>query len=138
MKSFKTIEIDLPLHKFIEDHRNDFSESGCTILKRCVGLEANKINLRSLEQNGNDEGSLHLEDSVILPSGTKLRKKYKGTFYFADVRDAKIWVNGKSFASPSMAAIVITGYNVNGWIFWEARIPGAESWILLDDLRRKE
>ena len=37
--------------------------------------------------------------------------------------------------SPSEAAHVVTGTSVNGWTFWEARLPGESRWRLLKSMR---
>jgi hypothetical protein len=46
-------------------------------------------------------------------------------------------VEGKPAVNPSYAANIITGNNVNGWRFWEARLPGQSNWHRLDFFRTR-
>ena len=50
---------------------------------------------------------------------------YKGRTYTAEVKDG-VWVgaDGQTRASPSEAAVKITGNSVNGWRFWQCKRPG--------------
>ena len=68
-----------------------------------------------------------------LPNGTKLRARYKGREFTATVQNDQ-WLSnsGKSENSPSAAASAITGNNVNGLRFWEAKLPGKTNWARLD------
>jgi hypothetical protein len=54
-----------------------------------------------------------------------------------NVEPAGIKVEGidKFFMSPSMAGIAVTGYNTNGWAFWEYFDQQAQEWKSLNDLR---
>jgi hypothetical protein len=60
-----------------------------------------------------------------------LRSRYKGKEYVAEVKNNKIWVQGKGHNAPSPAAGAITGSSVNGWRFWEVKRPFEIEWILL-------
>jgi hypothetical protein len=44
-------------------------------------------------------------------------------------------VNGEKFSSPSKAAGAITGNSVNGWTFWECKMPEKSSWQMIKSLR---
>ncbi len=72
---------------------------------------------------------------LTLPNGTQLRARYKRKVYTAAI-EANEWIDqeGKSQSSPSSAASSITGNNVNGLRFWEARRPGDSEWRRLDAL----
>jgi hypothetical protein len=72
---------------------------------------------------------------VRFPTGTELRATYKGQTYLARVVDGGLVLNGKRFESPSAAAVSITKNPVNGWTFWESRVPGQGKWTLLRELR---
>jgi len=69
-----------------------------------------------------------------LPNGTRLRARYKQKEFLAEIRD-NFWLdeNGRH-SSPSAAATAITGTNVNGLRFWEARRPSDTVWRRLDAL----
>ena len=68
-------------------------------------------------------------DGVAFPNGTKFRCKYKGYFYYAQVCDGALMINGKKFFSPSAAAVTITRNSVDGWLFWDCKLPGNSSWV---------
>jgi hypothetical protein len=61
---------------------------------------------------------------------------YKGQTYLARVVASALVLNGERFDSPSAAAVKITGNPVNGWTFWECRIPGQGKWQQLRSLRK--
>lgn len=72
---------------------------------------------------------------VRLPAGTEFRTTYKGKTYLARVENGALVLNGERFDTPSAAAMSITKNPVNGWTFWEARVPGQTSWRMLKALR---
>jgi len=75
---------------------------------------------------------------VTFPHGTEFRGNYKGQVHTAKVENGAIVVdnNGQRFSSLSDAAMSITHYAVNGWVFWECRRPGDTSWRRCKDLRQ--
>ena len=73
---------------------------------------------------------------LILPDGTELRARYKGVQHLAYIRNGRWWSeDGNEFSSPSAAASNITETTVNGWRFWEGRLPGDKGWRRLDVIR---
>jgi hypothetical protein len=72
---------------------------------------------------------------LFLPNGTKLRARYKNSDYHAAIVSNK-WLDsdGNSQTSPSAAAKMITGTNVNGLRFWEAQLPDQLGWRRLESL----
>lgn len=74
---------------------------------------------------------------VNLPDGTLLRARYKQTEYTARI-DGEKWIDsqGREHSSASAAAAAITGTNVNGLRFWEARRPSDSGWRRLELLRQ--
>jgi hypothetical protein len=73
---------------------------------------------------------------LSLPNGTRLRSRYKGRFFEAEIRDGQ-WIadDGSIHDSPSAAATAITETNVNGLRFWEGMRPGDRGWRRLDVIR---
>lgn len=72
---------------------------------------------------------------LYLPDGTLLRAKYKHRTYEARIEKGKwLFPDDREFASPSGAANAITGTQVNGLRFWEARRPSDTEWRKLDAL----
>ena len=69
---------------------------------------------------------------LFLPKGTQLKATYQAQQYFARVGDGVITnAHGDTFTSLSAAASAITGNNVNGWRFWDAKRPNDLSWTSL-------
>lgn len=77
-------------------------------------------------------------EGVGLPLNLQLRKVFKGKEYQARVEAAGIRVDGidKLFTSPSLAGVAVTGYNTNGWVFWEYFDQSAQQWKSLNGLRK--
>ena len=73
---------------------------------------------------------------VRFPAGTEARAKYKGNVHVAHVKDGALFLEGKRYDSPSSAAISITRNPVNGWNFWEVRLPGQGEWKLMNSYRK--
>ncbi len=78
-----------------------------------------------------DEG--FFSRGLFLPEGTLIRARYKGDEYTAEISNGR-WIdqNGDEQSSPSAAASAITGNNVNGLRFWEAKRPRDGSWRRLE------
>jgi len=75
---------------------------------------------------------------TTFPAGTEFSAEYKGKRYSGIVIDGKLELsNGNKFATPSAAAMHLTGTNVNGWRFWKCRTPGASEFVPLERLRGK-
>lgn len=72
------------------------------------------------------------------PTGSEFRADYKGTTYSGIAKGGKLELSdGRKFATPSAAAMHITGGNVNGWRFWKCRLPGSSQFVLIERLRGK-
>ena len=124
------ISIDLEVYKEIQKRLESFNETPNQILRRVFELPA------IVEESPREITSgLHLK-GVHLIEGLKLRKKYKGRMLEAEVKDGHILYDGKSFTSPSGAAVEATGHSVNGWRFWEFFDESAGTWRPLSILRR--
>lgn len=74
-------------------------------------------------------------DGVAFPNGTEFRGKYKGYCYYAQVCDGALMLNGKKFLSPSAAAVSITRNAVDGWLFWDCKLPGDSSWVSIYEFK---
>jgi len=76
---------------------------------------------------------------AALSVGLRLRKIFKGQERHAVVEQDGIRVEGISgmFQSPSLAAVAVTGYNTNGWLFWDYWDEIAQEWKPLDLLRKQ-
>lgn len=81
------------------------------------------------------EPGLDLEGGVHLPNGTKFAGWFKDKPVGGVVQDGAMVIEGHRFTSPSGAAKHVAGRPVNGWEFWEVKVPGAMVWVPLDSLR---
>lgn len=78
-----------------------------------------------------------------IPHGTKLRASYKGRGVEAVVRDGRIWIDNRSFKSPSAAAIAFARSmgnsrpSINGWIFWEYQDVKSGKWKSIRDFQKE-
>jgi hypothetical protein len=73
-----------------------------------------------------------------LPNGTKLRARYRDALHTAEIVE-NVWKDerGNIFGSPSAAASAITGNNVNGLRFWDAKRPSEHVWRRLELIARE-
>lgn len=135
-----TIEIDLDIHKLIEANRRALDEPRLDILRRLLDLGGDDP---VAQQQGvsadSDVGWLY--DGVFLPAGTHCRMRYNGMDARAEVRDGRWWVAGQAYKTPTGAAraVAITKEgkkpHLNGWNYWEVRVPGSDRWERVGSLR---
>ena len=73
---------------------------------------------------------------IFLPNGTILRATYKQVLHTAKIEGGR-WLDeeGEAKSSPSSAAKDITGTNINGLRFWQAKRPTDTEWFRLDLLK---
>lgn len=137
----KNIDIDLDIHKFIENERLTFTESENDILRRILGIRNENIDQfpeENTSQNRSNQPSIYWEyKGVRLPEGTKLRKKSRYREYNAIIHNGQIFVNNKYYTAPSSAAMSVNGgTSVNGWEFWEYYDDINKRWYKLNQLRK--
>lgn len=126
----RTIEIDFDVWKALTGLLPDESATYSDVLRHILKLDAAPSAKAALPTTGGLTcKGLHL------PAGTELRANYKGSVQYGVVEDGAIVVNNKKAATPSQAATLVTGNNVNGWMFWECRLPGGDGWKLLKSMR---
>jgi hypothetical protein len=70
------------------------------------------------------------------PAGTEFRAHYKGETHLARVQNGALVLKDQRFDTPSAAAMAITGSPVNGWTFWECRVPGQADRQMIKALRK--
>src|SRR5712692_8481183 len=82
-------------------------------------------------------GAFFRAREAMLPVGLRLRKVFKGQEHRATVGQDGIRVEGINslFMSPSLAAVAVTGYNTNGWVFWDYCDEQTQTWRPLDQFR---
>ena len=144
----KTIEIDFDVHRAIEAERQGFHDTPNAVLRRLLQLgpapaepgegfaDAPMALLAPPERAWVWKG-------LELPHGTELRLSYAGVEARGQVLGGELNFSGASYRSPSpaVARAVETArgdkVQVNGWKHMDARRPGDDRWIPLDELRTR-
>ncbi len=130
-----TIEIDFDVFKELTVRRTTESVSYNDVLREVLGLNPMQAPATTLAPERVSAGGWTTK-GVVIPEGTEFRANHKGKTTIGKVQSGSLIVNGQSFDSSSSAAGSITGTSVNGWIFWECRLPGKMSWQLMKTLRK--
>ena len=130
----RTIEVDFDVYKAIMLRRPSEDVTENDVLRKLLDLPTKKA------QNAAPAGPAPgdwITKGVRFPAGTEFRVRYKGQTHLARVEGGALVHNGKRFDSPSAAAMSIADSAVNGWRFWEARLPGEASWKMIESFRSK-
>lgn len=133
----REINIDIDIHKVIENGRDSFDETPNTVLRRLLGLDETGRMTKSVIKS---ERPWCGKRNVTLPHGTHVRMTYNGVLTSGEIVDGKWLVNGKLFGSPSAAAsnAAVTRKggktSIDGWRYWYAKRPGDENWVALSVL----
>ncbi len=135
-----TIDIDFDVFKVLTSRRETEAVTYNDVLRRVLDLD-NKAPSPSSPPAGMDQAKTSdsggwVAKGVTFPAGTEFRASYKGQSYYGSVEAGALVVQGKRFESPSAAAGSITGNPVNGWLFWECRLPGKAGWQAMKSLRK--
>jgi hypothetical protein len=127
------IEIDFEVYKELTFRRSTEDISYNDVLRELLKLSKK-------EPPPPDKQDPDKQDWVVkgvrFPSGTEFRANRKGQTYYGKVESGALVYNNERFNSPSAAGVEITGHPVNGWIFWECRMPGNSSWQMIKFLRK--
>ena len=126
-----TIEIDFDVFKEITLRRKSEATSPNDVIRELLKLKPQKIKVPS----DNLSERPWATKGVSFPPGTKFRVTHTGQVYYAIVENGALVHSNKKFSSPSAAAVAITENTVNGWIFWECKMPGEERWQIIKNLR---
>jgi hypothetical protein len=130
----RTIEIDFDVFKEITVRRKNEDITPNDVLRELFGLEPRKESIGQKTQSGKP----WVAKGVVFPHGTEFRSSHKSQMYYARVDDGSLILNDKKFYSPSAAAIEVTGNSVNGWGFWECKLPGKQIWQSINTLRERK
>jgi len=130
----KTIEIDFDVYKALTVRRDTEEVSYNDVLRELLGLPQKRV--QTVVAKSPSAPGDWVQKGVRFPNGTEFRATYKGQMHQGKVESGSLVVEGKKFDSPSAAAVAITGNPVNGWIFWECRLPGKDSWQIIKSLRK--
>lgn len=130
----KSIEIDFDVEKALFMRRSSEEVTYNDVLRDLLGLGPKKTATALTETV--DSRRNWVTKGVRFPCGTEFRATYKGQAYYGKVEDGELVVQNKKYSSPSAAAVAITNNPVNGWHFWECRVPGSSSWKMIKTLRK--
>jgi len=124
------IEIDFDVWKELTLRLENEQDTYSAVIRRILRLPnaPKKIN----------PGKSWITGGVEFPEGTEFRAMYKKRYYYAKVEAGALVIDGQRFYSPSKAARHITNNSVNGWIFWECKIPEQDSYQVISLLREKK
>jgi hypothetical protein len=128
-----TIEVDFDVFKALTARRSTEDVSENDVLRQLLRLPQQSAPAVKSDSPRPEDW---VTKGVRLPVGTELRATYKGQTYLARVTSGALLYDGQRFNSPSAAAMSITHNPVNGWTFWECRLPGQGRWTSLKELRR--
>lgn len=143
MSNFTHIEIDIEVYKTIEAARQTFAETPNSVLKRLLGLIKGPSATLVQHATPNEQGTQKpwVSDSIELPHGTLLKMEYNHIEYTGQIIDGKWHVEGLVETSPSGAACAVaktkkgTSTNLDGWKYWNVKIPNTDTWEKLLTLR---
>jgi predicted CopG family antitoxin len=128
-----TIEVDFDVYKQLTIRRATEEVSYNDVIRTLLGFkQGTAATTKSVMASSADDW---VTKGVRFPAGTDFKANYKGQLHTARIEGGSLVVNGKRFNSPSAAAVSITGSPVNGWRFWECKLPG-KSWQFIESLRR--
>jgi len=127
-----TIEVDFEVFKAITSRRPSEDVTENDVVRELLGLPPRRPSRPT--GVGSAPGDW-VTKGVRFPAGTEFRATYKGKVYLARVEGRALVLNNERFDSPSAAAVSITKNPVNGWTFWECRLPGRTGWQLIKSLR---
>jgi len=128
-----TIEVDFDVFKALTARRPTEEVSENEVLRQILGLPARKAG--QTQPAAPAQGDW-VAKGVRFPAGTEFRAVYKGQTHLARVEGGGLMLNGKRFDTPSAAAMSIADSPVNGWTFWEVRLPGQAGWKMIKTLRQ--
>jgi hypothetical protein len=133
---YRQIEIDVEVNRWIENKRISFDQTHNDILRAEAGLpslpaRSTAVNIPS---NGEAAGAWTAKGAT-LPAGTRLRMSYNGKTFNGIIESGTWVVNGARYVSPSAAASTLAGVSLNGWLYWEAQLPGTDRWQQISKFR---
>jgi hypothetical protein len=129
----RSIEVDFDVYKALTLRRPSESVSENDVLRELLGLSRKKPTALGTDSPATGDW---VTKGVHFPAGTEFRASYKGRTYLARVEGGALVLNGVKYDSPSAAAMSITTKPVNGWTFWECRLPGRAGWSIIKGMRK--
>jgi len=127
---YRQIEIDVEVNRWLEGKRISFDQTHNDILRAEAGLPSHSPRSAAAANltSNSDSGGAWTAKGATLPAGTRLRMSYNGKSLNGVIESGTWLVNGARYVSPSAAASALAGVSLNGWIYWEAQLPGTDRW----------
>lgn len=133
-----SIEVDFDVYKQLTVRRVNEEMTYNDVVRELLGLGVVKTTVVDGAPPRNSEADWVIKN-MRLPAGTECRATYKGQRFLAHVESAALVLpDGTRHKSPSSAAQAITKTSVNGWIFWECKLPGKSQWQRLSTLKENK
>ena len=129
------IDVDFDVYKALTMLRATETTTYNDVLRDLLGLEPKSPPMTASQLSATGPG--WVSKGVRFPDGTDFRATYAGQTYYGKVEAGALVVNGTPTTSASYAARLITKNNVNGWGFWECRLPGRDDWQPISSLRHR-
>lgn len=73
--------------------------------------------------------------TTLVPNGTKVRMKYKGQYYYAEICHQKFISDGEETSPATWSRNVASGTQRNAWRDLELQLPDDADWIAADEYR---
>lgn len=133
----RPIEIDVDVFRYLENHRTSFTQTHNDILRTLAGLCPASAQDSKTAANGHWSWK-----GVSLPNGTQLRMSYNGQTHTGEIAQGAWHVSGAIYRTPSAAAGGVarskkgTSVSLDGWAYWEVKLPESARWVKLDSLRQ--
>lgn len=142
MPDMRTIDIDFDVHQKIELARTGFEETPNEVLRRLLGIAPRQEPSPTGRSVAAPDGRPWSGKGVVLPHGTELKMEYNGKVYTGRIEQGEWLVEGVRANTPSDAACSVATTkdgakpNLNGWIYWRAKLPGDRVWRPINSMRR--
>ena len=130
----QTVEVDFEVYKQLTVRRATERVTYNDVIRELLGIKTEAAEAPT-QVNGTSAADW-VTKGVRFPAGTEFRSEYKGKLLTAKVEGGALVLNGQRYDSASAAAMSVTDSAVNGWVFWECRLPGQSNWRLLKSFRR--
>jgi len=130
----RSIKVDFDVYKALMARRKSEGVSFNDVLRELLDLDSPSAAKHVLKLKKPTKP--WMTKGVKFPHGTEFRSYYNGNDYSGQVDNGALVVDGERFDSASEAAFFITGDEVNGWYFWECKLPGKKDWVGMSSLKK--
>ena len=116
----RTIRISEQVYKEVAK-RGKFGETPNDVLERVFKITKTK---RKNHRRG-----------LLPPDNTECRFNSYGEDVYGKIENGDLVLSIGNYSSFSTAAKVLTGKSLNGWLYWQIKLPHQDRWILADRWR---